>query len=100
MHLIFSGEEPWLKNNGKFSTILDHLYFSKNEVPYLKVNNFLFSKNLPNVDFRIMLRWCLEFNQLKRVNFDHIESIIQDYLTNNLVRDINFDCFGHNTRLG
>jgi hypothetical protein len=47
-----------------------------------------------------MLRWCLEYYQIKRVTFDHIENILQDYLTNILIRDINFDSYRNNTRLG
>jgi hypothetical protein len=100
LHLILSGEEPWKKYKGRYTTIFDHLYFSKDEIPYIKLNGFIFSRNPINVDLRIMLRWCLEYYQIKRVTFDHIENILQDYLTNILIRDINFDSYRNNTRLG
>ena len=93
MHLIFSGEEPWLRYNGKITTILDFIYFSKAESPYLKLNSFLFSKKILNVELRTILKMSLEYNQLKRVSFVQIEKYIYNYLTRNLIQDLNLDYF-------
>ena len=93
MHLVFSGEEPWLKHNGKFTTIFKHLYFSKNEGPYIKTQ-FNFSKKIENVELRILIRMCLEFNHLKRVSFEKIDNYISNYLTKIIVQDMNFESFG------
>ena len=101
MHLIFSGEEPWLKHNGKNTTIMSHMYFSKNEIPYIKLNNFPISKKVKNVEMRIFLRMCLEHNQLKRTSFLQIEKYLYNYLTKQLVQDTNFEFFlKHNQRKG
>ena len=93
MNLIFSGEEPWSKHNGKESDLIKLLCFSKKDIPYLQVPSFPFSNKVRNVDFRLMLRGCLEQNQLKRTNFETIEEKIKEYLTLHLIQDENFDYF-------
>ena len=92
MHSMFTGEEPWA-NYRSVNSIMDLICFSKNGIPYLKVPNFHISNKIKNVDLRILLRNCLERNQIKRIYDKRIEETINNYLVKLLLHDINFDFY-------
>jgi serine/threonine protein kinase len=92
MHLMLSGEEPW-SIYGSSNTILDLLAFNKQTIPYLRVPSFPISNNIRNADLRILLRNCLERNQIKRVFLGNLEQSFLNYLTKLLIHDLNFDFY-------
>ena len=90
IHLLFSGVEPW-ENVKNCNTIIDLICFSKNSVPYLKIPVFPISVNIKNVDIRILLRLCMERNQLKRIHFQTLITYILNYFTKKIFSDNNLD---------
>ena len=92
MHLMFSGEEPWA-NHRSANSIMDLISLSKDGVPNLKVPNFTISNKIKNVNIRILLRNCLERNQIKRIYDQCLEETITNYLLKILLHDINFDFY-------
>ena len=92
MHLMFSGEEPWA-NHRSANSIMDLISLSKDGVPNLKVPNFTISNKIKNVNIRILLRNCLERNQIKRIYDRSLEEKITNYLLKILLHDLNFDFY-------
>ena len=93
MNLMFSGEEPWSGHRGQTKTIMDLICFSKNNIPYIKIPHFPISLNIKNVDLRILLRFCMEKNQIKRIYIGALEQYILNYLAKLLIHDLNFDFY-------
>ena len=92
MHLMFSMEEPWA-NNKSINSIMDIICLSKQGIPYLKVPNFPISNKIKNVDLRILIRNCLERNQIKRIDLENLEERISNFITKLLLHDLNFDVY-------
>ena len=93
MNLMFSGKEPWSDIGGKVNTVMDLICFSKNNVPYIKTSKFPISIKIKNVDLRILLRLCMEKNQIKRIDIDSLGQYILNYLSKLLIHDLNFDFY-------
>ncbi len=89
---MLSGEEPW-ESNKKMKTILDLIYFNLNNIPYLITPFFPISQNITNAEMRVLLRNCLERNQLKRIYLGLMEENIISIFRKQLFQDCNFDIY-------
>ena len=91
-HLMLSGDEPW-ENNKKIKSVIDLICFNKKDIPYLKIPNFPISRKIKNAEIRILLRNCLERNQLKRVYLGNMHEQIIKIFDKIIFYDFNFDSY-------